>query len=244
MKKQLFLAAAILAIATANATAADLITKAPPIAAVPLYNWSGGYVGISGGYGWGHSDQTDAGIPTPSGPVAEDGHYSLSGGIIGGTAGYNLQSAQLVFGLEGDMSWADISGQSDVCGPTSIFPHPCGTKLDALGTFRGRIGYAAGATGNWLLYATGGLAVGDVEGWDSLTPASGSDWRAGWTVGAGIETSFAPNWSAKLEYLYVDLGKAQLFYVVPGVPETVSFTANIVRVGLNYHFNAPVVARY
>ncbi len=124
----------------------------------------------------------------------------------------------------------------------TVTPHPCGTKLDALGTFRGRVGYAAGANGNWLLYATGGLAIGDVRGWDSLTPASGSDWRAGWTVGAGVETAFAPNWTAKLEYLYVDLGNAQVFNIVPGVPESVGFTANIVRAGINYKFGGPAAA--
>jgi outer membrane immunogenic protein len=106
------------------------------------------------------------------------------------------------------------------------------------------VGQAVGANGNWLLYATGGLAVGEVHGWDSFTPASGSAFRAGWTVGAGVETSFAPHWTAKLEYLYVDLGKSQLFDVVPGLPETVNFTANIVRAGVNYSFGGPVVAKY
>ena len=116
--------------------------------------------------------------------------------------------------------------------------------MKSLGTFRGRIGHTVGAMGNWLLYATGGLAVGDVHGWDSLFPASGSAFRTGWTVGAGVETSFAPHWTAKLEYLYVDLGKSRLFYVLPGIPETVGFTTNIVRVGVNYSFGGPVVAKY
>ncbi len=98
--------------------------------------------------------------------------------------------------------------------------------------------------GNWLLYGTGGLAVGDVHGWDSVEPASGSDFRAGWTVGAGVETSFAPHWTAKLEYLYVDLGKSHLFDFVPGIPEFVSFKTNILRAGLNYSFGGPIVAKY
>ena len=104
------------------------------------------------------------------------------------------------------------------------------------------MGYAAGANGNWLLYATGGLAVGEIKGWDALTPSSGTDWRTGWTVGAGIETAFAPNWTAKLEYLYVDLGNAQVFNVVPGVPESVGLSANIVRAGINYRFGGPIIA--
>jgi outer membrane immunogenic protein len=102
-----------------------------------------------------------------------------------------------------------------------------------------------------LPYITGGLAFGDVHGWDSLTPASGSKVYVGWTVGAGIEWQLPSNWSAKIEYLYADLGKRHLFDIVPGpppVPETVSVNVNIVRVGLNYKFGSvgksPVVARY
>jgi outer membrane immunogenic protein len=212
---------------------------AAPPAGAP--GWTGIYGGVSGGYGSGHSDQTDPGVPViPTIIPDDDGHYSAKGGLLGGTFGYNWQQGPWVFGLEGDFSWADISGRSSVCGPTTVAPHPCGTRLDALGTFRGRVGYAAGASGNWLLYATGGLAVGDIRGWDSLTPAFGNDWRAGWTVGAGVETAIAPNWTAKLEYLYVDLGSAPVFNVVPGVPESVSFTANIVRAGINYRFGGPV----
>jgi outer membrane immunogenic protein len=210
----------------------------------PAQNWTGGHTGIVGGYGSGHSDQTDPGlIPLPVVNILpDDGHYSVKGGLFGGALGYNWQKGPWVFGLEGDFSWSDIAGQSAVCGPTTATPHPCGTKLDALGTFRGRVGYAAGLNGNWLLYATGGLAIGEVHGWDARTPASGSDWRAGWTVGAGVETALAPNWTAKLEYLYVDLGNAQVFNVVPGVPESVGFTANILRAGINYKFGGPALA--
>jgi outer membrane immunogenic protein len=73
-------------------------------------------------------------------------------------------------------------------------------------------------------------------------PASGSDWRAGWTVGVGVEKAFAPNWTAKLEYLHVDLGNGQIFNIAPGVPESVSFRADIVRLGVNYAFGDPVAA--
>jgi outer membrane immunogenic protein len=243
--KTLALAVSILTVSSVSAFAADLAarpyTKAPPM--IPaVYDWTGGYIGIEGGYGWGHSNQTDPGIAPPA-PLGE-GSYSLSGGLIGGTLGYNWQTGPWVFGLEGDYSWSDIRGQSNLCGPTTVTPHPCGTKLESFGTLRGRVGYAVGATGNWLLYGTGGLAVGEVHAWDALTPASGNQFKAGWTVGAGVETAFAPNWTAKLEYLYMDLGKAQYFNIVPGVPETVSFTANIVRAGINYKFGGPVVARY
>ena len=103
-----------------------------------------------------------------------------------------------------------------------------------------------GAIGNWLAYVTGGLAVGEVQAWDALFASSGSDFRAGWTVGAGVEAGITPNWTFKVEYLYVDLGSREMFNVVPGVPETVSFTANIIRLGLNYKFGnyyAPVITK-
>ena len=218
---------------TSVASAADMPVKAPAPIVAPLYNWTGPYIGIAGGYGWGHSDQTDPGRP----PNAGNGSYSLTGGILGGTLGYNWQQGPWVFGVEGDYSWADISGSSNTCGlAPSVTPHSCGSKIESLGTLRGRIGYAMGATGNWLPYVTGGLAVGEVNAWDSLLSQSGSDFRAGWTVGGGVEVGITRNWTAKIEYLYVDLGSQQMFNIVPGVPETVSFTANIIRGGINYRF--------
>ena len=219
---------------TAVASAADMPVKAPAPIVAPLYNWTGPYVGIAGGYGWGNSGQTDPGIVINQTVTSEDGSYAVNGGILGGTLGYNWQQGPWVFGVEGDYSWADISGSSNVCGASS--PHPCGTKLESLGTLRGRIGYAMGATGNWLPYVTGGLAVGELNAWDSLLSQSGSDFRAGWTVGGGVEVGITRNWTAKIEYLYVDLGSQQMFNIVPGVPETVSFTANIIRGGINYRF--------
>ena len=269
--------ASIVALIGTPAVAADMVVKAslPPVAA--LYNWSGSYVGIAGGYGWGHSDQSDPGFVIGStggnGGIggnggnggaggllggnggaggaggnggllggnggaggaggAGDGSYPANGGILGVALGYTWQQSQWAFGIEGDYSWAGIRGGSNVCG----FPlHACGTGLDSLGTLRGRLGYVMGETGNWLPYLTGGLAVGELHAWDNFTPASGDDFRAGWTLGAGVETALTPNWTFKIEYLHVDLGSRQLFNIVPGVPETVSFTANIIRVGVNYRF--------
>jgi outer membrane immunogenic protein len=237
MFKKLAFGLATAAVITSTSGFAAPPTFAPP----PSYTWAGPYLGLSGGFAWGHSNQTDPGIPAGlfgggggGGPVG-DGSFSLNGGLIGGLGGYNLQYGQWVFGLETDYSWADISGSSNSCGAAFI-PHTCSTQVDSLGTFRGRIGYAVGTQGTWLLYATGGLAYGDLKGSDSLFNASGSEFRAGWTVGAGVETALAQHWTLKGEYLYVDLGHAVLFNAAPGVPETVSFTANVFRVGVNYKF--------
>jgi opacity protein-like surface antigen len=167
--------------------------------------------------------------------VTGDGHYSVGGGLIGGTLGYNWQRGRWVFGIEGDYAWADVAGHSSACGSN---PHPCGTSLDSLGTFRGRIGYAVGSTGSLLPYLTGGAAFGNVRGWDSLMSASGTSVRPGWTAGAGIEAMITPQWTAKLEYLHSDFGGSQLFDIVPGIPETVDLRIDSVRVGLNYRFDA------
>src|SRR5262245_11437768 len=165
----------------------------PAIAPPPFYNWAGPYVGVAGGFAWGRSNQRDPGffIPTGGGgPPPEiigglgDGSFSLNGGLIGGGGGYNFQFGQWVVGLETDYSWADISGSSNGCGAAFI-SHTCSTQGDSLGTFRGRIGYAVGAQGTWLLYGTGGLAYGNLKGADSFLSVSGSELRAGWQVGAG-----------------------------------------------------------
>jgi outer membrane immunogenic protein len=212
---------------------AGLLFAALPAAA----QWNGFYSGISGGYGWGHSDQTDNGIQLIE--TIGDGHYGLSGGVLGGGIGYNWQQNNSVFGIETDFSWADIDGHSNSCGP--LGPHPCGTKINTIGTLRARLGQDFNGT---LAYIAGGFAYGEVKGWDSFFPASGSEYRGGWTIGAGLERKFTPNWSAKLEYLYVDLGKDHLFDIVPGVPESVSARAHVVRVGLNYYFDSAVAAKY
>lgn len=197
---------------------------------------AGGLFG-NGGTGGNGGNAGGAGGIGGTGGVA-DGHYGLGGGLVGGTIGYNWQYDRFVYGLEGDGFWADISG-SGICGSTD--PHACGGSIEALGTVRGRLGYDAGSfpgpLGPALFYVTGGLAVGNVHAWDSLYGGSGGSVLSGWTVGAGAEVMFAKNWSAKIEYLHVDLGDHGIFSAIPNYPEYVATTANIVRVGINYHFD-------
>jgi len=112
---------------------------------------------------------------------------------------------------------------------------------------RGRLGYAVGPS---LFYATGGLAYGGIK--TAFNGASISETRTGWTVGAGIETPFTllglfgPNWTSKTEYLYVDLGRSTANLNLGGAAAvfTTNVQEHIFRTGINYHFNAPVVARY
>jgi hypothetical protein len=108
---------------------------------------------------------------------------SMRGGFIGGSAGYNWQTGPWVLGIEGDYSWANITGSSMSCGFAPR--HGCGTTLQSFGTLRGRVGYATEPGGAWLPYVTGGLAAGELQAWDALTPASGNAFRGGWSLGAG-----------------------------------------------------------
>jgi outer membrane immunogenic protein len=273
---KLFVAAVVAAGTFAGvsvSSAADLAarpyTKAPVIAA-PIYDWTGFYIGGNIGYSWGRSDNTatlvnGAGTVLFTDAVGRD----MNGVIGGGQVGYNWQMASWLWGLEADIQGSGQKGSRDficptgVCTPNfgviAVFPGPAvpvtlSQKLDWFGTVRGRVGVLA--TPTVLLYATGGLAYGDVQ--TSATIAglgvtSSSNTRVGWTVGAGVEGSIGGNWTAKLEYLYMDIGRTSGTFATTvgafgGGLLAANFnsrvTDNILRVGVNYRFGGPVVARY
>jgi outer membrane immunogenic protein len=228
---KLVFAALMFSLASGQALAADLPMPAPLPGAKYLptaaYNWGGGYFGLNGGYAFGTSDWTLDGVSS--------GSFSANGFLFGGTLGGNFQTGRFVFGLEGDFDWSGITGSSSVAGCTASGAPAgaaCQTKTDWLSTARGRVGYAFDRI---LVFATGGLALTNLE--IALTPISGSNVAAGWTVGAGVEFAFADNWTAKAEYLFVDFGKfpCQDSLRVCGTG-TVSLTENIVRAGINYKF--------
>ena len=223
-------ALALLAVPFA-AQAADVPIKAPhykspPQSVVSYYNWTGFYAGVNGGYAWGSSNWSD--------PAAS---IKPKGALIGGTLGYNWQSGAIVYGLEGDFDWADVSASVACAGVLT-----CETSSSWLATFRGRVGYAFD---RWLPYITGGGAYGRVKATVSAAGvdlASAASSQLGWTIGGGLEYAFMGNWSAKLEYLYVDLGS---FDTGPApIVNNVSFKENIVRAGLNYKFSGPIFSRY
>jgi outer membrane immunogenic protein len=221
-----------------SAFAADMAVKAPPPPPVvaPAYSWTGFYLGIVGGGGWGDTQHTNAISGGNSGPSG------IGGGLFGGTYGYNWQSGAWVFGLEGDFSWSGIQkGFQDNNG--SLFcegTNTCETDLRWFGTDRGRLGYA---WDRFLVYASAGVAYGDVRGTLSNAPfvqsfTVGDSTRAGFTFGGGIEWALAHNWSVKAEYLHTDFGnKITYDLIAGGSPEEVSLThLDIVRAGLNYRF--------
>jgi len=213
-------AAAMLAATAANAAdlrpAPVMPTKAPPPIVAPLPDWSGFYIGVNGGGGWGRS-WSDL-----------SGGFNTSGGVAGGTVGYNAQLGNWVLGVEGDLDWSNIKGTSNV--PACV---GCGIENTWLGTARGRVGYAFGG---FLPYVTGGLAVGDVNATVPGFPGQ-TNTQIGWTAGAGAEYALTRNWSAKLEYLHVDLGRFDCGVNCGGTPtDNVNFHGNLVRGGINFRF--------
>lgn len=206
---------------TGTASAADLPRQQPiykaPAYVSPVFNWTGAYIGLNGGGGWGTSNWN--GLPNSA---------SVSGGLVGGTVGYNWQFGTWVLGLEGDIDWSGISGSTNAAACPS-----CTTHNDFLSTIRGRAGYSFD---RWLPYVTGGAAIGNIR---ATNPglADINQTNVGWTVGAGVEYAFAPNWSAKLEYLYADLGSVSCgLGTACGLGGKVDFTTNIVRGGVNFRF--------
>ena len=189
--------------------------KAP--AYVAAYNWTGFYLGLNGGGAWGDSDWNGLGVSN-----------SPSGGMFGVTAGYNWQGvgSPWVFGLEGDVDWAGID-DSVACGAVA-----CQTKNNWFGTVRGRVGYS---WDRFLPYVTGGVAFGDIEA-NRAGFAGASDTNAGWTIGVGLEGVIAGNWTAKLEYLYTDMGDITCSAAACGTATNVDLRMNILRAGVNYRF--------
>jgi outer membrane immunogenic protein len=205
------------------ATAADLPPRYAPVAPRapiynPLYNWTGFYLGINGGGGWGRSEW--AGVDT----------FKTSGGLIGATIGYNWQlGGQWVLGIEGDIDWTSIKGTTT----TLLCPLGCETRNHWLATARGRAGFA---WDRFLPYLTAGLALGDIAASRPGFPA-GTSTTAGWTVGAGIEVGVVPNVSLKAEYLFVSLSDYNCgFNCGLAANGNVTFYSNLLRAGLNVRF--------
>src|SRR5450759_2008747 len=250
---------------TQIASAADLPVKAPaykaPVA-IP-YSWTGFYLGMNVGYSWGPWDASSSQVIYDSESRTAD--PKVNGWLMGLQAGYNVQSGSWVYGLEGDIqvtgerasqSWSDPGAPAIIIPPPDDFlPGPAGGgtatfthewEFPWFGTLRGRVGFLP--MERWLVSVTGGLAVGDSKydmtfsqpGAGRLYSLSNSVTKVGWTGGGGVEPALADHWSAKLEYLYIDLGTHSIDTVdVDGAPFHVEHKIrdNIVRVGANYKFN-------
>ena len=273
MKKLLFAGVTLALCVIGSARAADLpaesVYKGGPLI-VPVYDWTGFYLGISGGYSRGNASNsyTLTGFPPFTGST------QMNGGEFGGQAGFNWQAGRsFVIGFEADLQGTWQNGTDSppgvrtttTCNPGILSLIPCPTtitlgvdeKLRWFGTARARVGFLP-----WdhvMLFVTGGAAFGEVESTASITSsattilgvpiitvASGTatNTRGGYTVGGGSEWVLSGPWTAKLEYLFVDLGTISNTFIGGTVIATSHVRDNIIRVGINYRFGGPVAANY
>jgi outer membrane immunogenic protein len=229
MSLALFAAAALALGAVQAASAADLprkpVYKAPPVPIATIYDWSGFYAGGHIGGAWSSEDATITGTGATAG-------IDPSGFLAGGQIGVNWQAGNWVLGLEGDMSWTNADGSAPLAGSTISSDH------NWYATATGRLGYA---WDNWLAYVKGGAAWMDAD--YTLAGLTVGDTRSGWTVGTGLEWGLAPNWSAKVEYSYMDFGSDR--FALPATTD-IDTQVHVVKVGLNYRFpwGGPVQTRY
>ena len=216
--------------------AADLAVRTPTPVPASVYSWTGLYVGVNGGYGWGQQDPLNL-----FSARFDRASFNVNGGVIGGTFGAQIQQGYVVLGLEGDLDWANIRGSGTIV--PAIAGLPVGvtlaatSKVEGISTVRARAGVAVN---NWLFYATGGAAFlketangTSIAGLPCgtlgvLTSCAESHWRPGFDAGAGLEWGFASNWTAKAEYLYV---------AAAGTGASIDHL-HLVRGGINYRFGA------
>jgi outer membrane immunogenic protein len=255
--KKFLLGTVVFGVLTLPAMAADLPPAPAPYyaapIAIPIFTWTGCYVGGTAGGVWGSTNDTwganPAGFPGVAGSLGVSSSFNTSGATGGVVGGCNYQvTPWFVFGVEGDWEATSLSGSSSGTAVNALgtFPFTQSYSSHWLSTARARAGYAAG---NWLFYATGGAAFANLSRSDSLSlpigtlvTASQSTTASGWTVGAGVEWALAPNWIVRAEYLYVDLPALTYTAVNPAVP-LMFITAthgdlheNIVRAGVSYKF--------
>lgn len=250
MMKQVLLGSLGLAAMAVPALAADLPVKAPPPPVIPIFNWSGFYIG--GNAGWGRSDDCWDAV-TAAGALLVDACHDHSGGVIGGQIGYRWQlpNNNFVVGLEAQGDWANLrSSHISLFDPTVTF----GSKVDGLGLFTGQFGFS---WDRWLWYVKAGAAVTDNNFFINSTVtglglASVSSTRWGGTLGTGFEYAFAPNWSVGFEYDHLFMGGANTTFIavdplLTGAATRINQDVDIATVRFNYRFGgfgSPVVARY
>jgi outer membrane immunogenic protein len=229
--------------ASSLAWGADLPVAPPGVVYVPgtpIYNWTGFYIGVNGGWGYASGKTTDTIVGGPLGGVTASPPFSINRVVGGGQFGANYQINQYVFGIEGDFDW---SGQSSkFTGVNAISNFTESVKLPWVATVRGRVGIAIDGALGALLYGTAGVAFTHASA--SVTTAAlgtilnTSSTNVGWTAGLGGEAAFAQNWTARIEYLYI--GTDVKFSGPLGIGGTMSQTTkvsdNLFRVGINFKY--------
>jgi outer membrane immunogenic protein len=256
LKIKLAAAAAMLLASTSMGSAADMAMKAPYAAPAAAWSWTGFYIGAHAGAGWGTTETTLTGLTgapaIPAGIALTQN--SRSGFLGGGQAGYNWQSGWTVFGVQGDIAGMDVKGTT----PCIAVGATCTAKSDWLATVTGRVGGVV--ADRTLVYAKGGAAWMHTDHTFSVpagflaapgTSVSSSSTTFGWLLGLGAEYAFSPNWSAFIEYDYIEFDKKNIaldfsaFVAAPAIANIdVKNKLSVAKIGVNYKFGGPVVARY
>ena len=235
------------------ASAADFgavpYTKARPmVPSDPLVSWAGFYTGVNAGGVWAHSDITDANAYAAAAIPGTVTSINTSGFLAGGQAGYNWQASNFLFGIEVDGGYMDLGGNKLLTGTAS--GTRVGLRSGAYGDVTGRLGVTFNRA---LLYVKGGYAIIDDASRFSTVTGSFSGIRrhstdSGYTIGAGAEYKFTPNWSAKVEYMHFDFGNTLNYTVFNAVGTPFQFNQNLrvdtVKAGVNYAWGSPIIARY
>lgn len=245
MKKVLLAGVAFASLAASGAAfAADLpsrrIEPVAPVVVAPIFTWTGFYVGVNAGYAWNANNNDDR---YWGGTYYYNGSRNKDGGFTGGgQVGYNYQFGQFVAGLEADINYADLKGKNNSYAvsynPNTGYFGASATGIEWFGTVRARLGVAFDRA---FIYGTGGFAYGgggDGHGfvYNGVYYASNSDTRTGWTLGAGFEYAITDNITARVEGLYVNLGKQDRNHFLPAQHNRKDTEFGVVRAGLNYKF--------
>lgn len=225
--RKILLATTFLCGMSGYALAADAVVE-EVVVETPIFVWTGGYVGLHAGWAWGReNDNLSEFVEEP--PAADE--FDVDGFIGGIHAGYNWQSGSFVYGVEGDFDYADIDGDADFGGGAGNLS----LESDWQGSLRLRAGYAVDT---WLLYATGGVAFGhaELEATDGIDTVSDDNTHVGWTLGAGVEKAFTPNWIGRLEVRYTDFGSEEYNLGVFGDNVDADWNQTAVLLGVSYKF--------
>lgn len=206
--------------------AATAVDPVPPV--VTPYNWSGPYVGLHAGYGWGREEDNQSSLFSSPTTTASADKFDLSGFVGGAHAGYNYQIDQFVIGVEGDIDYSNLNGSARGVYAGGI-TRTLKLKTEWQGSARARFGYAFD---NILIYATGGVAFANAK--LSTAGVSSSNTHIGWTAGLGAEYAFTQNWIGRLEVRYSDFGKKG--YGTPDGRVKAGWNQTTVTAGISYKF--------
>lgn len=234
MLKRALAGVSALALLGGAASAADLATKYPVKAVapvVPVFSWTGFYIGGNIGWGWANNDLS---VSPAFGFAPINVNVGSANGFLGGfQAGYNFQFANnVVLGAEVDYVWTDIGGNNFLLQSNTFGPALANASLNNVGTIRARLGYAFDRV---LPYITAGAAWGSTD-FGNIYGVGTSNTNWGWTIGGGVEYAFTNNWTAKLEYQYIDLDGTT--YGIPSTGGSIQgdTNASLLKLGVNYKF--------